>query len=151
MTRTSMTTSMIAWHRTMLSPMTISTERERAFLFVCYRSVVFTSSAHICNAAQAQCVCAFHVIHMCMVICAFSQFHALLSAPFLLPLEPDIRGEFAQLRQREYGLLRQVLLFYRKMSSKRRIDDCWKINGSRDSSDPWTGFHTICSTRRKTS
>ena len=35
-----MTTSMIAWHRTMRSPLTTSTERECAFLLVCQRSVV---------------------------------------------------------------------------------------------------------------
>ena len=32
---------------------------------------------------------------------------------------------------------------------ERRIDDYWNIDGSRDLSDPWTGFHTIYSTRRK--
>ena len=36
-----MTTFMIAWHRTMRTPATTSTERERAFLLVCQRSLVF--------------------------------------------------------------------------------------------------------------
>ena len=35
-----MTTFMIAWHCTMRTPATTSTERERAFLLVCQRSVV---------------------------------------------------------------------------------------------------------------
>ena len=26
------------------------------------------------------------------------------------------------------------------MSNKKRIDDYWNIDGSRDLSDPWTGF-----------
>ena len=41
MTRTPMTTFMIAWHRTMYTPLTTSTERECTFSLVCQRSLVF--------------------------------------------------------------------------------------------------------------
>ena len=37
------------------------------------------------------------------------------------------------------------------VKQERRIDDYWNIDGSRDLSDPWTGFTPICSIGRKTS
>ena len=37
------------------------------------------------------------------------------------------------------------------VKQEKRIDDYWNIDGSRDLSDPWTGFHTIYSIGRKTS
>ena len=35
------------------------------------------------------------------------------------------------------------------VKQEKRIDDYWKIDWSRDLSDPWTGFHTIYSIGRK--
>ena len=37
------------------------------------------------------------------------------------------------------------------VKQEKRIDDYWNIDGSGNLSDPWTGFHTIYSTRRKIS
>ena len=37
------------------------------------------------------------------------------------------------------------------VKQEQRIDDYWNIDGSRDLSDPWTGFHTMYSIGRKTS
>ena len=37
------------------------------------------------------------------------------------------------------------------VKQEKRIDDYWNIDGSRDLSDPWTGFHTIYSIGRKCS
>ena len=37
------------------------------------------------------------------------------------------------------------------VKQEKRIDDYWNIDGSRDLSDPWTGFHTIYSIGRKSS
>ena len=60
-----MTTFMIAWHRTMHTPLTTSTERRAHSLRLC--CLVFIRT-HTCTLAQAQ-VRVFHVISMCMVIC----------------------------------------------------------------------------------
>ena len=120
-----MTTSMIAWHRTMRSPLTTSTESECALLLVCQRSLVFTSSAHTCIVAQAQEVWAFTSSP-----CAWSSvrslhldspflFPALPSAPFLLPPFLEVCGKPAQLRQRECGLHRRVLPLHKKRRQLR--------------------------------
>ena len=37
------------------------------------------------------------------------------------------------------------------VKQEKRIDDYWNIDGSRDLSDPWTGFTQFYSTRRKSS
>ena len=37
------------------------------------------------------------------------------------------------------------------VKQEKRIDDYWNIDGSRDLSDPWTGFYTILSIGRKSS
>ena len=37
------------------------------------------------------------------------------------------------------------------VKQERRIDDYWNIDGSRDLSDSWTGFHSVYSFRRETS
>ena len=37
------------------------------------------------------------------------------------------------------------------VKQEKRIDDYWNSDGSRDLSDPWTGFHTIYSIGRKSS
>ena len=85
-----MTTSMTVWHRTMRTPQTTSTERERAVPLVCQRSVCLTSFAHTCTVAQAQKVCAFT-----SSTCAWSSVRSLqilpfyFLAPFLLPPVPE--------------------------------------------------------------
>ena len=35
------------------------------------------------------------------------------------------------------------------VKQEKRNDDCWNIDGSRDLSDPWTGFHTIFYWKKK--
>ena len=37
------------------------------------------------------------------------------------------------------------------VKQEERIDDCWNVDGSRDLSAPWTGFHSVYSIGRKTS
>ena len=73
-----MTTSMIAWHCTMRTPPTTSTERERAFPLVCQRSLVLTSYAHTCTVAQgSRCLRLSPHPH--------GHLHVRLSSPLILP------------------------------------------------------------------
>ena len=123
-----MITSMIAWHRTLRSPLTTSTERERAFPLVCQRSVVshhphthalwlklnmfapFTSST-----------CAWSFVRSLHLDSSFL-FLAPHSALYLLPLVLEVCGKLAQHFQREYGLHRRVLPLHTvRMSSSLSV------------------------------
>ena len=87
-----MTTSMIAWHCTMRTPLTTSTERERAFPLVCQRSVVLHYS-HTHRGSSS--ICLRHSPHphghLCVLFTLILLFYFLLYLPplffFLLYLK----------------------------------------------------------------
>ena len=80
-----MTTSMIAWHRTMRTPLTTSTERERAFPLVCQRSVV-SHHLHPHRGSSSKCLRHSPHLHVHGHLCG--RFTLILPFYFLLHLPP---------------------------------------------------------------
>ena len=115
MSRAPITTFMIAWHCTMRTPLTTSSEREHAFPLVCQRSVV-SHHSHTHGDSSPRCLRLSPHPH--------GHLHVRLSSPLILPfnfllyLPPlfffllylKVCGKHAQLRQREYGLHQRVFL-----------------------------------------
>ena len=113
MTRTPMTTSMIAWHCTMRTPLTTSTD---IHMSVSAHSLVLSCLCIICTRTVAQDVWDFschlhghdHVSGSPRLDSPFL-FLALLHVPYLLPPVSEVRGKPAHSAKREYGLHRRVL------------------------------------------
>ena len=102
-----MTTFMIAWHRTMRTPATTSTEHRAHSLSQC--SLVFIRT-HMHRGSSSKkfapftpSPCAWSSVRSLHLDLPFL-FPALPSAPLPLPQVPAVCGKPAQLLQREYGL-----------------------------------------------
>ena len=117
MTRTQMTTFMLAWHCTMRTTLSTSTDIHMSIVRILWVSLVFTSSAHthapwlkfdsfMSSPWPCTCVRSLHLdppfLHL-----------ALPFASYPLPQVPEVCGKPAQLRQREYGRHRRVLPLHR--------------------------------------
>ena len=100
-----MTTSMLAWHRTMRTPATTSTERRAHFLRLVLSCFHLHAHMHLGSSLESfmsspwpsTCVRSLHLDPPFL-------FLALPSAPFPLPQLPEVCGKPAQLLQREYGI-----------------------------------------------
>ena len=112
-----MTTSMIAWHCTMRTPMITSTD---IHMSVSAHSPVLSCLYIICTRTVAQDVLVLsrhlhsnvHVSGSPRLDSPFL-FPALPHVPYLLPPVPEVRGKPAHSAKREYGLTRRVLPLHR--------------------------------------
>ena len=102
-----MTTSMIAWHCTMRTPTTISTDTHMSVA----RMVSSVAQCHIiCTRIVAQVMSLSLHPHGHGHLSVSSHldspflFPALLHAPFLLSPAPEVRKQLVHSAQREYGL-----------------------------------------------
>ena len=114
MTRTP--TSMIAWHCTMRTPLTTSTEWSARIV----SSLLFSASHHLVHTHSGSrrlspftsTPCAWSSVRSLHLDSPFL-FPALPHVPYHLPPVPEVRGKPAQLHKREYGLHRRVLPLHR--------------------------------------
>ena len=111
-TLTSMTTSMIAWHCTMRTPLTASTDTHMSAV----RTVSSVAQHHIIRtrtAAQALSLSPHPHGHIHVSVSPRLDspflFPALPHVPYLLPPVPEVRGKPAHSAKREYGLHRRSL------------------------------------------
>ena len=100
-----MTTFMIAWHRTMLTPATTSTERRAHFLREVLSRLHPHTHMHLGSSLSLSCHLHGHP-RACGLFTLILPFYFLLYLPPLFPLPqlPEVCGKPAQLLQREYGL-----------------------------------------------
>ena len=130
-----MTTFMIAWHCTMRTPLTTSTERERTFPLVYQRSVVSHHLVHTHRGSRCLCLSPHPHGHLHVRLSSplILPFYFLLCLPpfFFLPPVPEVCGKPAQLRQREYGLHRRVLPLHKKCGPNKFFNrKALKFDGS---------------------
>ena len=126
MTRTPMTTSMIAWHCTMRTPTITSTDTHMSAA----RTVSSVAQRHIiCTRTVAQVLSLSSHPHGHLSVSprldSPSLFPALPHVHYLLPTVPEVRGKPAHSAKREYGLHRRVLpLHITQHMNKERVFTC---------------------------
>ena len=109
-----MTTTMIAWHCTMRTPLTTSTDIHMSVVRT-VSHLVLSASHHPHTHRGSRCLslsCHLHSHGHLSVSPRLDSpflFPALPHVPYLLPPDPEFRGKLAQLLQREYGLHLRVL------------------------------------------